>query len=204
MCCLNATPPFQLLFKVWFYFPAQCHYYVKSVTHIWNSPVQFQCVQKWSPCRNSRANWLQLMWQHWVKFILIILALSAVHSQDGRKINFVKLTVDAWRLLQCLISRLYSEWVDRKTKAVWLYLFRKKAQKGKSGHRYCSLKSLTMTLQLCDCALWGSRCEVALMQDLCEWVGNRAAFPDLREKTLQRKMAGSLQGLLIQATMASA
>lgn len=75
-----------------------------------------------------------------------------------------------------------------------------KGQKGKSMHRYCSPMSLTMTLQLCDCALWWWRCEVALMQDLCECVGNRAAFPALRGKTLQRKMAGSLQGLLIQAS----
>lgn len=57
-----------------------------------------------------------------------------------------------------------------------------------------------MTLQLRNCALWRWGCEVALMQELCKCVGKRAAFPALWGKTLQRKMAGSLLGLLIQAT----
>lgn len=55
-----------------------------------------------------------------------------------------------------------------------------------------------MTLQLPDCALWRSHCKTALIWSLCECVGNRTAFPVLWEKTLQRKMAGNLQGLLIR------
>lgn len=55
-----------------------------------------------------------------------------------------------------------------------------------------------MTLQLPDCALWRSHRKTALIWSLCECVGNRTAFPVLWEKTLQRKMAGNLQGLLIR------
>lgn len=64
-------------------------------------------------------------------------------------------------------------------------------------------EALTMTLQLLDCALWWSHCKMALISNLCECVGNRAAFPVLWEKTLQRKMAGNLQGLLIRAMKVS-
>lgn len=50
--------------------------------------------------------------------------------------------------------------------------------------------------RLCIVALCTAR--AALIWSLCECVGNGAAFPVLWEKTLQRKMAGSLQGLLIR------
>lgn len=50
--------------------------------------------------------------------------------------------------------------------------------------------------RLCIVALCTVR--AALIWSLCECVGNGAAFPVLWEKTLQRKMAGSLQGLLIR------
>lgn len=83
--------------------------------------------------------------------ILIITALSALHSQEGRKINLVKLTVDAWRLLQCLISILYSEQVDRKTKGdLALFIPDKRPRKVRAG---IDIAARSPWQWLCSCVI---------------------------------------------------
>lgn len=80
--CLLHHPPFQLVFKVWCGVIFRLN--ANNMSRSWHTSAVPE-----RRCRNSRADWLQMMFRHWVKDY--ISAISSVLASTSGKINFAKL-----------------------------------------------------------------------------------------------------------------